>query len=81
MCLGIPGRIESIDEQAPPLRVGKVSFGGVLKEVNLSFEPEAGVGDYVIVHAGIAISVLDEAEARETLALIEELASSEDAGQ
>jgi hydrogenase expression/formation protein HypC len=81
MCVGIPGRIESIDEQAPPLRVGKASFGGVLKEVNLSFAPEAGVGDYVIVHAGIAISVLDEAEAMQTLALIEELASAEDAGR
>lgn len=51
----------------PLMRTGKVSFGGILKEVNLACVPEAKVGDYVIVHAGLAISILDEEEAARTL--------------
>ncbi|MCC6730399.1 MAG: HypC/HybG/HupF family hydrogenase formation chaperone [Chthonomonadales bacterium] len=78
MCLAIPGRIESVDSGAPgPLgRTGRVSFGGTVKEVNLACVPEAREGDYVIVHVGLAISVVDESEARqvfEYLAKMEEL--------
>ena len=58
MCLAIPGRILALEEG--PLRMGRVAFGEVVKEVSLAFVPEAGVGDYVVVHAGTALEVLDE---------------------
>ncbi len=63
MCLAVPGQIVSLAEGDPLLRTGKVSFGGVLKEVSLAYVPEAKVGDYVIVHVGFALSIVDEAEA------------------
>jgi hydrogenase expression/formation protein HypC len=72
MCLAVPGQIVSITE--PPtdqengylFRAGKVSFGGILKEVNLAYVPEAIIGNYVIVHVGFALSILDEDEAQQT---------------
>ncbi|MCT7990782.1 HypC/HybG/HupF family hydrogenase formation chaperone [Laspinema olomoucense] len=68
MCLAIPGQIISISDDAEPLmRTGKVSFGGVVKTVNLAYVPEAKVGDYAIVHVGFALSIIDEGEAQETL--------------
>ena len=67
MCLAIPGRIERVLED--DLRTGTVSFGGISKDVCLALVPEAGVGDYVIVHVGFAISKVDEAAAQETLAM------------
>jgi len=76
MCLAIPGRVESIEEASPLERFGRVSFGGIAKQVNLAFVPEAGVGDYVLVHVGVAISVVDETEANrvfEYIAQMEEL--------
>ena len=73
MCLAVPGQITSIGEGEAFQRTGQVSFGGVLKEVNLGCLPEAAVGDYVVVHAGMAISRLDEAEAIETLRMFEEI--------
>ena len=67
MCLAIPGKIASIAGQLDEtFRTGKVSFGGIVKEVNLCMVPEANVGDYVMVHVGVAISVVDEAEAQQT---------------
>lgn len=63
MCLGVPGKILSIEGPDPMLRMGRVSIGGVVRDTNLSFVPEAEVGDYVIVHVGFAISTLDEEEA------------------
>ena len=72
MCLGIPGRITDIAEEAP-LRMGTVDFGGVQREVCLAHVPDAVLGDYVIVHVGFAISRLDEEEARATLSLLQEL--------
>ncbi len=80
MCLAIPGKIISITNDDELLRAGKVSFGGTVKEVNLAYVPEAGEGDYVIVHAGFAISTLDEKEAMqvfEYLRQIEELGQIE----
>ena len=72
MCLAIPGQIiEQIDNE-PLTRMAKVDFGGIARDVSLALVPEAGVGDYVIVHAGFAISQLDEAEAHETLQLMVE---------
>ncbi len=65
MCLAVPGKIVSIDATDPVLRCGKVSFGGIVKQINLAYVPEAKIGDYVLVHVGFAISTVDEAEAQE----------------
>jgi hydrogenase expression/formation protein HypC len=72
MCLGIPGRIVSVQapDERPDLRTGVVDFDGVRREVCLIYAPEAGVGDYVVVHVGFAISQIDEQEAARTLAVI-----------
>jgi len=69
MCLGIPGRIVEVREESG-LRLGRVDFGGVRKEACLAYVPEAGLGDYVIVHVGFAISTVDEGEALRTLELL-----------
>ena len=69
MCLAVPARIQSISDQG----LAQVDLGGMNLEVSLALTPEAQVGDYVIVHTGFAISVLDEAEAQETLALFAEM--------
>jgi hydrogenase expression/formation protein HypC len=66
MCLAVPGKILSVDG-SDTMRTGVVSFGGAKKEASLAFVPEANVGDYVLVHAGFAISVVDAAEAAQTL--------------
>lgn len=73
MCLAIPGLVESVVEPSPLERSGQVRFGGVLKTVNLAFVPEAGVGDYVLVHVGVAISTIDEEEAQEVFRYLEEM--------
>jgi hydrogenase expression/formation protein HypC len=68
MCLAIPGKIISINmvSEDQIFRNGKVSFGGISKEINLSMVPEAVIGDYVLVHVGVAISRIDEEEAQKT---------------
>jgi hydrogenase expression/formation protein HypC len=66
MCLAVPGKILSITG-ADEMRMGRVSFGGIVKEVNFACVPEAKIGDYVVVHVGFALSVVDEAEAQITL--------------
>ena len=63
MCLAVPGRILSQSGDDPLMRVGRVDFGGVVKEINLAYVPEARIGDHVLVHVGFAITVIDEAEA------------------
>lgn len=73
MCLAVPGRIESVSGNDPLLRTGRVNFGGILKEVNLAYVPEAKVGDYVIVHVGFAISTLDEQEAQRVFEYLREM--------
>ena len=73
MCLAIPGKIISISNEDPLARTGRVSFGGIVKEVNLAFVPEATVGDYVVVHVGFAISKLDEAEAQQVFQYLEKM--------
>jgi hydrogenase expression/formation protein HypC len=74
MCLAIPGKLTSITSQLDEtFRFGKVSFGGIMKEVNLSMVPEAQVGDYVLVHVGVAISVVDEEEALKTFEYIKQI--------
>ncbi len=71
MCLAIPGKIISIDNQIDDVfRIAKVSFDGIVKDVNLAMVPEAKIGDYVLVHVGSAISIVDEKEARETMDIL-----------
>jgi hydrogenase expression/formation protein HypC len=77
MCLAVPGKIINIFEP-DGLKMGKVDFGGVSREVCLAYVPEANVGDYIIVHVGFAISVIDEDEAQARLALIQEMVNLED---
>jgi hydrogenase expression/formation protein HypC len=73
MCVAIPGKIISVSGDDPIIRMAKVSFAGVVKDVSLSCVPDAGVGDYVIVHVGVALSRVDEDEARETMAILAQL--------
>ncbi|MBI5867747.1 MAG: HypC/HybG/HupF family hydrogenase formation chaperone [candidate division Zixibacteria bacterium] len=73
MCLAIPGKIESVSGDDPLTRTGRVSFGGIVKEINLAYVPEASVGDYVIVHVGFAISTLDESEAGKVFEYLREI--------
>ena len=75
MCLAIPGQIVSIDEGDALSRTGRVNFGGIVKEVALACVPEACVGDYVIVHVGVAISTLDEAEAQQVFTYLRQMAA------
>ena len=72
MCLGIPGKVIEIDDN-PLMKMGKVDFGGVVREISLGYVPEVELGDYVIVHAGFAISQIDEEEAHETIKLMQEV--------
>jgi hydrogenase expression/formation protein HypC len=84
MCLAVPGQVLSVEGADELTRTGKVSFGGVVKEVNLAYVPEAGVGDYVVVHVGFALSKVDEAEARqvfEYLRQMDELSELNDANE
>ncbi|MCB1126108.1 MAG: HypC/HybG/HupF family hydrogenase formation chaperone [Verrucomicrobiae bacterium] len=80
MCLAVPGQILSIQEADEFRRNGRVSFGGVVKEVNLAYVPEAGVGDYVVVHVGFALSVVDEEEARQTLDYLRQMDELQELG-
>jgi hydrogenase expression/formation protein HypC len=74
MCLGVPGKIVEIIEESPlGMTMAKVSFGGIAKEICLAYVPEAGVGDYVIVHAGFALNVIDEQEAMEVFEMLKEM--------
>jgi len=82
MCLAVPGKIVTIAGDDALTRLGKIDFGGVIKEASLACVPEANVGDYVLVHAGFALSKVDEDEARkifEYLKQMEELAGSGEA--
>ena len=76
MCLAVPGKITEILE-TPGLKMGKVDFGGVIREVCLEAVPDAIVGNYVIIHAGFALNVLSEKEAQESLAALRELGDIE----
>ncbi len=73
MCLAVPGRILEIAAADPNFPVGRVSFGGVVKKVSLACVPEARVNDYVLVHVGMALSVVDEVEAATVLGYLEEM--------
>ena len=77
MCLGIPGKITQVYE-TNGLRMGKIDFGGVMREACLAYVPDAQIEDYIVVHVGFAISLLSEQEAKESLELLRELASFEE---
>ncbi len=72
MCLAVPGMIESVEGEEFA-RIGKVNFGGIVREVNLVCVPEAGVGDYVVVHVGVAISKVDKEEAEQVLEYLRQM--------
>jgi hydrogenase expression/formation protein HypC len=76
VCLAIPGKVLDIQEQGP-LRSARVQFGGIVRQVSLNFVPEAGLGDYVMVHVGFAISVVDAEEAERTYKILEEMGELE----
>jgi hydrogenase expression/formation protein HypC len=73
MCLAVPGKVIDIQGDDPLLRSARVSFAGVIKQVSLTCAPEAKVGDYVLVHVGLAISVIDEKEAEETFSYLRQM--------
>jgi hydrogenase expression/formation protein HypC len=74
MCLAIPGKVLSINSEVDEtFRTAQVSFGGIKKEVNLYMVPEARIGDYVLVHVGVAISVVNEEEARQTVHYLQQM--------
>ncbi len=72
MCIGIPGKVIEVYQQ-DDLPMGKVEFGGILKEICLAYTPEARVGQYVLVHVGFAISRIDEAEAEQIFSCLQEI--------
>lgn len=73
MCLAVPGKIISVQGEDPLERVGRIDFGGIVKEASLAYVPEAKVGDYAIVHVGFAISLVDEAEAAKVFEYLQEM--------
>ena len=73
MCLAVPGKLLSISGDEPLARQGRVSFGGIVKEVSLAYVPEVQVGDYVIVHVGFALSRVDEEEAQRVFEYLAEM--------
>ncbi|MFN3231338.1 MAG: HypC/HybG/HupF family hydrogenase formation chaperone [Alphaproteobacteria bacterium] len=73
MCLAVPGKVLSISGHDELTRTGRVDFGGIVKQIHLAYAPEARVGDYVLVHVGFAIGVIDEAEAGRVFEALEEI--------
>ncbi len=74
MCLAIPGKLEKIiAELDETFRIGSVSFEGVVKEVNLALVPEAQIGDYLLVHVGAAIGIINEEEAKSTMKVLKQM--------
>lgn len=80
MCLAIPGRVLSVEGEDPAFRSGCVDFCGVRKTINLAFTPEVGIGDFVLVHVGFAITKVDEEEAARTYQYLVEIGALEEEG-
>lgn len=78
MCLAVPGKVLEISVDDPLFPIGKVSFGGIIKEVNLCYVPEVNVGEYVVVHVGFALSILDEKEADKVFEYLRQMGELED---
>lgn len=77
MCLAIPGKILTMSDDDPILRTARVDFGGVIKQINIAYTPEARIGDYVLVHVGFAITVIDAAEAEKVFEHLERIGEIE----
>jgi len=73
MCLAIPGKVVSIEGENPLEKKGKVSFGGILKEVSFAYTPDVKIDHYVVVHVGFALNIIDEEEAQKTLTDFKEI--------
>ena len=73
MCLAVPGKVLDVQGDDPLIRTARVSFAGVIKQISLACAPEAKVGDYVLVHVGVAISIVDQAEAEQTYAWLKQM--------
>jgi hydrogenase expression/formation protein HypC len=73
MCLAVPGKLTTINGDDPLTRMGKVNFGGIVKEVCLAYVPEAKIGDYVLVHVGFALQTVDEDEATTVFRYLKEM--------
>jgi hydrogenase expression/formation protein HypC len=80
MCLAVPGKIISITDDEPLTRTGQIDFGGLVKRVNLAFVPEAKIGDYAVVHAGVAISLINQEEADKIFEYIAQLQRRQNGG-
>lgn len=73
MCLAVPAKILSFDVSNPHIKMGKVDFGGAITDVCMEWLPEANIGDYVLVHVGTALSLVDEKDALETIEALKEM--------
>ena len=78
MCLAVPGKLISREESAVEMPTGKVSFGGITKDVCLAYVPDARIGDYVLVHVGFALQTIDEEHAMEVFKFLEEMGEVEE---
>ena len=78
MCLAVPGKIVSIDESNPELKMAKVNFSGVSREVCIQWLDDVKIGDYVLVHVGFALNKVDEKDAEETLKILREMGDIEE---
>jgi hydrogenase expression/formation protein HypC len=78
MCLAVPGKVLSIDKSNPDLIMAKVNFSGIMKDICVQWLPEVREGDYILAHVGMALNILDEKEALETIELIRELGEFEE---
>lgn len=77
MCLAVPGKVISIEGSDPLALIGRVDFGGVVREVNLSYVPEVKLGEYVVVHVGFALSIMNEQEAAEAFEYLRQIGETE----
>ncbi|MCA9483352.1 MAG: HypC/HybG/HupF family hydrogenase formation chaperone [Nitrospina sp.] len=77
MCLAVPGKVLEVSGDEELMKTGRVSFGGTVREVNLAYVPQVEIGDYVVVHVGFAISILNESEARRVFDDLESLEEPE----
>ncbi len=73
MCLGVPGKVIAIQANANGMMMGKVEFGGVVKEICLAYLPDVKIGEYVIAHAGFALNIVDDAQAQEIFATLKKI--------
>ena len=73
MCLAVPGKVISIDDSDPELKMAEVDFSGIIKEISVQWLPEVQVGNYILAHVGMALNIIDEEDAKETLRLLKEL--------